>query len=407
MGVAPWGDGGVTETDLWFLPGPLEEEPESGPPPPPTRSGDVGSGDVGIVAVWARAEADLAARLARVTAAFGALDERLRRGPTGWRHRLALIEAAELSWLAGDRVAPDRLALWIALRLAGAQADPTALARMGWAVRRLTGGPGPETVPECGPAECGPAEFGPAEHGPGRGSAADVRAGLAAFLGRHPSGASGTGASGTGAFGTSGFGASAFGTADGAADCLADRMEAWGALMQAAGGLHPVSRATLGYHQWPLAGLGDRGDRIEAAVTAARLAAAEAAAAVFVPLAMGGGAGLRAMGGPPAARLAAWLEGMEGGVRSAMRQLDGIEAWSAHAAAAMAGQSGRTPRALRAVLAEWPLVSAPMAERLTGASRAAVQRSLAAMEVRGLVREVTGQGRFRMWRAAIPGPGGA
>ena len=40
-----------------------------------------------------------------------------------------------------------------------------------------------------------------------------------------------------------------------------------------------------------------------------------------------------------------------------------------------------------------------MAERLTGASRAAVQRNLAWMEARDLIREVTGQGRYRMWRA--------
>jgi DNA-binding IclR family transcriptional regulator len=41
-----------------------------------------------------------------------------------------------------------------------------------------------------------------------------------------------------------------------------------------------------------------------------------------------------------------------------------------------------------------------MAEMLTGASRAAVQRNLAWMEERGLIREMTGQGRYRMWRAA-------
>jgi Fe2+ or Zn2+ uptake regulation protein len=39
-----------------------------------------------------------------------------------------------------------------------------------------------------------------------------------------------------------------------------------------------------------------------------------------------------------------------------------------------------------------------MAEAFTGASRAAVQRNLAWMEARGLIREVTGQGRYRMWR---------
>lgn len=64
----------------------------------------------------------------------------------------------------------------------------------------------------------------------------------------------------------------------------------------------------------------------------------------------------------------------------------------------MTSLSGKTPRALRAVLTEWPLVSAPMAEALIGASRAAVQRNLAWMEARGLIREVTGQGRYRMWR---------
>lgn len=52
--------------------------------------------------------------------------------------------------------------------------------------------------------------------------------------------------------------------------------------------------------------------------------------AVFAPLAMGGAAGLRA-GGPPAERLARWLEGMETASMTAMRHLDDIEAWSARA----------------------------------------------------------------------------
>lgn len=83
-----------------------------------------------------------------------------------------------------------------------------------------------------------------------------------------------------------------------------------------------------------------------------------------------------------------------------MRHLDDIEAWSARAAAAMTCLSGKTPPALRAALTEWPLVSAPMAEALTGTSRAAIQRNLAWMEEQGLVREMTGQGRYRMWRVA-------
>jgi Fe2+ or Zn2+ uptake regulation protein len=44
-----------------------------------------------------------------------------------------------------------------------------------------------------------------------------------------------------------------------------------------------------------------------------------------------------------------------------------------------------------------------MAESMTGASRAAVQRNLAWMEAKGLTREVTGQGRYRMWRIDTEG----
>lgn len=136
---------------------------------------------------------------------------------------------------------------------------------------------------------------------------------------------------------------------------------------------------------------------MEAAVTAARIAASEGKGAVFAPLAMAGAGGLRA-GGRRADRLARWLDGMETACLSAMRRLDDVEAWAARAEAKMTLLSGRTPLALRAALTEWSLVSAPMAEVLTGTSRTAVQRNLAWMEARHLIREVTGQGRYRMWR---------
>lgn len=275
----------------------------------------------------------------------GALDDRLKRRPEGWRHRLALIEAADLSWFAGDRIGPDRIAIWISMRLSGVQEDPAALARVGWAVRRLTGGPGPEVD-------------------------------LSAFLDRRDP----------------------ENMVDDA-EPFADRAGGWLNLMAQAAELHPITRACAGYHLWSLAGLGQQGDRMEAAVTAARIAASEGKGAVFAPLAMGGAGGLRA-GGPPADRLARWLEGMETACLTAMRHLDDVEAWSARAEAEMTPLSGKTPRALRAVLTEWPLVSTPMGEVLTNASRAAVQRNIAWMEARGLIREVTGQGRFKIWVAA-------
>jgi hypothetical protein len=330
-----------SEGDLWFLPDAVEEDHDDLPPGPRAEPRETA-----VLDDWRRAEAGHAARLARVAGRLGALDDRLRRGPEGWRQRLALIEAADLSWLVGDRIGADRLALWISLRLSGVQDDTGALARVGWAVRRLTGGPGPE-------------------------------ADLSAFLDRRDPEILGD-----------------------AAEPFADRAGGWLDLMAQAVDLHPITRACIGFHLWSLAGLGQHGDRMEASVTAARIAAREGSGAIFAPLAMGGAGGLRAAG-PPAERLARWLDGMQSACLTAMRHLDEIEAWSARAEAKMATLSGKTPPALCAVLTEWPLISAPMAEMLTEASRAAVQRNLAWMEAHGLIREVTGQGRFRMWRTLI------
>ena len=327
-----------SEEDLWFLPGPLEEEPDDLPPGPRAEPPDTA-----VIEDWAKAEGVHAARLAQVAGRLGALDDRLLRGPEGWRHRLALIEAADLSWFAEDRVSSDRLALWISMRLSGAQDDPDALARVGWAVRRLTGGPGP-------------------------------KADLAAFLDRRDPE-----------------------NIKGSAERFEDRAGGWLDIMAAAAELHPITRACMGFHLWSLAGLGQHGDQMEAAVTASRIAASDGSGAIFTPLAMGGAGGLRGSG-TPTERLARWLDGMNSAILTAMRTLDDIEAWTGQAENVMAQLSGRTPVALRKAFSQWPLLSAPMAEAMTGASRAAVQRNLTWLEERGLIREMTGQGRFRMWR---------
>ena len=136
-------------------------------------------------------------------------------------------------------------------------------------------------------------------------------------------------------------------------------------------------------------------------MTAARFAASDSrGGAVFAPLALGGGTGLRAYG-PPSARMAQWYDGLSNAVRAAMRHLDALEAWQNAATSAIAPLSGRTPARLLQVVAEWPVVSARMAEEATGASRAAIQRNLTWMEDKGLLREVTGQGRFRYWAARL------
>jgi hypothetical protein len=159
----------------------------------------------------------------------------------------------------------------------------------------------------------------------------------------------------------------------------------------------------MGFHLWHVAELSPVDDPLEAAVTAARVAIAELApsgsapGAIFAPIAMGGGGGFRAIGDPPA-RLARWLNAMESATFAALRRLEEIEAWNETAAEAMAPLSGKTPPMLRELFTSWPLVSVQMAEKLTGAHRATVQRNIDWMEEQGLIREVTGQGRYRIWR---------
>ena len=131
------------------------------------------------------------------------------------------------------------------------------------------------------------------------------------------------------------------------AEPFADRAGGWLDLMAQAADLHPISRACMGFHIWSLAGLGQQGDRMEAAVTAARIAASEGRGAIFAPLAMGGAGGLRA-GGTAADRLVRWLDGMETASRTAMCTLT----------TSRLGQRGPKPRWPRS-RAEHPQLCAP------------------------------------------------
>ena len=146
------------------------------------------------------------------------------------------------------------------------------------------------------------------------------------------------------------------------------------------------------------------GPLIEAAVVAARCAAGETsppnAGAQFLPVALGGAGGLR-WGGTADDRLRRWIDGAHHATRAALRRLDALRAWEARAQQIAAPRSGRVPPLLITLLRDWPVLSAPMAAAETGASRAAVQRNLNWMTRQGLIREMTGQGRYRFWTAML------
>ena len=288
--------------------------------------------------LWATAQADQTAELADLALLYGALEERLRAGPKGWRHRLALLEAAELSWALGDRISAERLGLWEALRLSGIQDDALGLARASWAVRRLAGG----AVPGQGPT-------------------------LAAFLGRH-----------------------------GVPQEIAD----FDLLAAEVQHLHPLTRAAALMQGWQLLGDGGVTTQMEAAVLASHIGAQMGRSeGGFVPQAFSGAMTLQA--GSAQQRLALWLRGATRATLAALIHLDRVREWQDRAKDKLADLQGRTPALMVAILAEWPMVTSPMAEQIIGANKATILRNLALMQALGLVREVTGQGRYRVWTAKV------
>jgi hypothetical protein len=289
---------------------------------------------------WLKAQGTLSGDLAAACLAFGRLDARLAMAGEGMGLRLALQEVADLGWLSGSRIGLERLSLFIALRI-GAGEDAAALGQFAWGVRRLTG-------------------QGKLD---GQGG---WEGRLAAFLGF-----------------------------DG--EAVLDLAEA----LLGTEALHPVTQAAFLFHAWKMAGA-ERGARdIEGGVLAARLAGERLGrGALFMPLALGSGAALRGQGSI-AARLAAFYRGSEQASLSALMTIERMADWEKRAQEALKDCSGRTPLELAQVFARWPMVSAPMAEEQVGASRAAVQRNLDLMTARGVIREITGQGRYRIWTAAL------
>jgi hypothetical protein len=289
---------------------------------------------------WREAQADLASPLASAASVFGALDERLRGRSEGDRLRLALHEALALSRHMGDRVPEDRLVLWYSQQGADRAVSGSALSRAAWVIGRLADTRFP-----------------------------DDAEGLAEFLGRR--------------------------------DPVAPD---WLDALRNGTRLHPIVKAAWGYAMWRDATrLSDMPDTrlFEAAVMAARIGVgAGRGGALFLPLATGGGP-CKSVNLPLIETLAHWIAAVETGCLVALDLLDRIMAWQAQAEAVLGEMSGRTPARLIAVLTARPVISAPMAEAESGASRAAVQRNLDRLTAAGLIREITGQGRYRLWTAAV------
>ena len=321
--------------ELWFLPS--DEGDEDGaqrPYLPHPHQRQISFADP---QEWTAAESQFAHDLALLGFDHGRLVERLRLMGEGPVERLAQAEALALGWWTGDRVAADRLALWLSLRIGATGDDAAEFTRVAWAARRLA----------------------------------------AAHIGSSP--------------------AEHLGDSQGRMGQLPDEVARALAPLSC---LHPVTRGCAAFHLWrSLDERADRLRGIEAAVLGARIAAPQSENGVtlhFLPLAQAGFGGLT-ISGRVERKLAAWITAAHQAVLASLMALERLANWKERALIATEDLSGRTPGLLIDCLMRHSMVSAPLAQEATATSRAAIQRNLDLFEKRDLVREVTGHGRFRVW----------
>ena len=321
--------------ELWFLPS--DEGDEDGaqrPYLPHPHERQISFADP---QEWTLAESQFAHDLALLGFDHGRLVERLRLMGEGPVERLAQAEALAFGWWTGDRVAADRLALWLSLRIGATGDDAAEFTRVAWAARRLA----------------------------------------AAHIGSSP--------------------AEHLGDSQGRMGQLPDEVARALAPLSC---LHPVTRGCAAFHLWrSLDERADRLRGIEAAVLGARIAAPQSENGVtlhFLPLAQAGFGGLT-ISGRVERKLAAWITAAHQAVLASLMALERLANWKERALIATEDLSGRTPGLLIDCLMRHSMVSAPLAQEATATSRAAIQRNLDLFEKRDLVREVTGHGRFRVW----------
>lgn len=311
-----------------------------------------GTADPADPAAWQEAQAALAVPLAEAAAALGRLDATLAPLDPAAAHgavtRLALAETEAMLWAGGTVLSREEIGR-DALD-ARAASDPEAMRLARWALRRLEGQ--------------GALTDLPAFLGLHRGAGAEIEGGAARLRGPD--------------------------FARGAADYLAR--------LGAAAELHPLVQGCLAGLLWRQAELSPPDRVIEPAVYAGRLMAEGCERLRFAPL---GSAGRRVWtaSGTVNARLAGHLAAISAGARAARDEIRRLASWAAEARQATAGIRGGNAGRVIAVLAARPLVSAEDVAAGAGISRMTAERMLNKMTAMGVIREITGAARFRLWRA--------
>jgi len=340
----------VNEGDLWFLPAaPEDVAPTDMPWPIAARETSLEP------KVWQAAEKEQYRGLVAAMQANTKFAERLRQMPDQVAERFAIDTASAVLRSEGIWISSEQIALYRTLRISS---DDSAqdLGRAAWAVRRLSG------------------------------SGATPQLGLHGFLGRvavdRPQQVPGE---------ERAIGAE-----------LAALSDRWIYDLEAMHGAHPLTQAAFAFACWRAEGITPYEELLEPTIAALLVGAGDLAP--FLPMAQGHRLdrhSLRAGSAGAEERLAVFYTAAEAGALSAALELDRLALWRDRARAKTGDLSGRTPPKMIEALLRASVVSAEWLAQEVGCSPVSVRRNLRVFADRGLVREVTGQERYRFWTVAV------
>lgn len=340
----------VAEEDLWFLPAtPDDVAPTDMPWPIASRETSLEP------KVWQAAEQQQYRGLLAAVMAVTKFGERLKQFPDEVAERFAIDTTSAILRSEGTWLSAEQIALYRTLRV-GSDDAAQDLSRADWAVRRLAAG-----------------RVGPTD-------------GLHAFLGRSavpdPQ------------------------QMPGEDRPLGDELEAlsdrWVFALENLKDCHALTQAAYGFASWRSEGITPYEELLEPTIAALLIGAGDLAP--FLPMAQGyrlDRHSLRAGSAGAEERLAVFNGAIEAGALGAALELDRLAAWQEKARAGVSDLSGRTPPRMVAALLKAPVVSADWLAKEVGCTTVSVRRNLKLFVERGLVREVTGQERYRFWTVAV------
>lgn len=336
------------EEELWFLPGPPEDfAPGDSPLLFANRSHLQGALN------WNAAERSQYRALVSAAEAVARFGARMAALPPDVMERIALQTVSAVLRAEGVWLNPEHIALFRALR-ASSQDQTRDLERASWAVRRLIA----------------------LRHG------GVLDEGLHAFLGRRKQ-----------------RDASELLGDDQPMGAELDEMgEEWRRKIQEAGDLHRLTRAACGLFLWRRLEITPIDAALEPMIAAGLLGAGDSAP--FLPLPEGMPQ-IYAHAKDPAEALGRFYATVEQGALAAMLEMDRLVNWRKKAQGVTSDLSGKTPRSVIDTALRFPVFSAELAARMAQSSNMSARRSLNLLQDRGLLKEVTGQQRYRFWAARL------